>query len=215
MPCFWGIKSGQTPWNDANEFLKRLSVQHSDESALNENSFFYSNYLLPATDIYGDYDLQLELGVSNGIIYTISVGDFNVPNYYLNEFLRTNGQPDEIWVFTNSVSPTGIDKVGFLVSLYYKEKQMIVTYGRGQAIIGDEWLTGCIMYSPSLKIWTWDKSFKAPETTFNDLDVMRTSWKSISEATQGAFDTDKFYQSFSNSDTEACFQTPKNIWSEP
>lgn len=151
----------------------------------------------------------------NDIVQTISISDFDIPNYYLKEFLVANGNPDAIWVFTNSVNPTGIDKIGFLVSLYYKKQQMIVTYGRGQATIGEEWLTGCIMYSPSLRIWAWNESLGIPENAFSNLDVIRMSWKSISEATQGVLDIDKFYQSFSNPNAEPCFQTPKNIWSEP
>lgn len=213
LPCFLGITPGQTSWNEAHEFLKTFSVQHSNPSG--EEDFFYSNYYLPAIDIYGDYDLNLELAVLNGIVYGISVHDFDIPSFQLNNFLLANGKPDEIWVFTNNSSPSGNDNVGFLVSLYYKNQQMLANFGRGQAIIDSEWLNGCIMHSPSLRIWAWDESLNFPETTFNDLDVIQYSWKTISEATQGKIDTDKFYSSFSNPDTEPCFQTPRNIWTEP
>jgi len=213
LPCFLGITPGQTSWNEAHEFLKALSVQHSNPSG--EEVFFYSNYYLPATDIHGDYDLNIELDVLNGVVHGISVSDFDMPNFHLNNFLLANGKPDEIWIFTYRSSPSGNDNVGFLASLYYKNQQMLVNYGRGRAIIGDEWLNGCIMYSPSIKIWAWDESLNFPETTFNNLDVIQFNWKTISEATQGELDIEKFYLSFSNPDIEPCFQTPRNIWTEP
>ena len=212
LPCFLGITPGQTSWNEAHEFLKTLSVQHSNPSG--EEIFFYSDYYLPATDIHGDYDLYIELTVLNGVVHGISVRDFDIPDFHLNNFLITNGKPDEIWIFTNSSSPSGNDKVGFLVSLYYKDQQMLVNYGRGNAITDNEWLNGCIIYSPSLKIWAWTESLNIPETTFNDLDVIQSNWKTISEATQGNLDVEKFFLSFINPDIEPCFQSPRNIWDE-
>jgi hypothetical protein len=215
LPCFWGITPGKAKWSEVKESLRVLSSQYSDDSEVTATNFFYSGLYFPAKDIHGPWDLYLNLGINNDVIRTISVSDFDVPNYHLGEFLLENGRPDEIWVFTNSSgSVNSPDQVGFLVSLFYREEQMMAAYGRGKATIDDAWINGCIQYSPALKIWSLDQPLSFPEAAsfFYNTNGIEEGWKEISNATQGEFDVDKFYQTFMDPGVEPCFKTPKDLW---
>jgi len=217
LPCFWGVVPGNTKWSEVRESLRSISSQYSDDPEETNIEFFYSDLYLPANDIQGPWDLKLELGVYRDIIRTISVSDFDLPNYHLRSFLLENGKPDEIWIYTNSRGPSNSpDKVGFLVSLFYSEKQMIAAYGRGNAVISDTWIDGCIQYSPALKIWSLEKLLSFPEAAsfFYNHNVVGDGWKEISEATNGRLNVEKFYQTFTDQSAKPCFKTPRNLWLE-
>jgi len=218
LPCFWGIIPGETKWSEKREFLRSISSQYSNDSDEINSEFFFADLYFPANDIQGPWDLKLEMGIHKDLIRTISVSDFDVPSYNLREFLLSNGKPDEIWVFTNSQgfvdSPS---RIGFLVSLFYSQKQMIAAFGRGRADMLSDWINGCIQYSPSLNIWSLDNPFSFPEAAnfFYGNNIIEDGWKKLSEATQGELDVDRFYETFSKQNTEPCFRTPKSLWSSP
>lgn len=212
LPCFWGIIPGITTWEEAS-FLKNLSVQYDLDLAEESQDYFDKTFYFPVLNRHNS-NMSLDVEVFKNTVLSLEAGDFEADNFELANFLIHNGQPDEIWVFTNSKG-FGIDNhIGFLILFYYREKQMTVSYS-GNGEIGESWIVGCTTLSPHLKIWAWDDSMGFPESVFSGLDTIRVTWKPIDEATQGEFDVSKYYETFKESQHEPCIKTPKSIWSEP
>ena len=212
LPCFWGITSGHTSWSDAKSFLEAFSSRDS-MSYFPQSTNFFSNFhfVVSSENAIG---LTLKLFVSNDSVRTIQVSDFDTPSYHLTEFLIKNGEPDQVWLLTYSqVSYGGGDVVPFLVYLFYKDAQMIVAYGYGQGTVKGEQITGCIEGSPSLYIWSLDKSLMFQEAgQLGGYLQPNDKFLEISDATRGTLNTEKFYETFKVPGVESCFQTPKNLW---
>lgn len=206
LPCFWGIIPGKTEWQEIG-FLKNLAIQYDSDPAKENQEYFEKTF-------YFLVNMSIDVVVYKDLVRSLEVSDFESTNYELANFLTQYGQPDEIWVFTNSKGFGTDNHIGFLILFYYHEKQMTVSYS-GNGEIGESWIVGCTTLSPHLRIWAWDDSLGFPESALNELDTIRTSWKPLNEATQGQFDVSKYYETFKESQNEPCIKTPKSIWSEP
>jgi len=212
LPCFWGITPGHTSWNEAKSFLEAFSSR-TDGMNFTKRSGFLSEFYFPLKD-NTPVDLHLRLIIDNNLIQEVSVMDFDAPSYHLAEFLANNGMPDQVWLLTYSqVSYGGGDVVPFPVYLFYKDAQMIVAYGYGQGIVKGDQITGCIEGSPSLYIWSLDKSLTFQEAgKLGGYYQPSDKFLEISDATQGKLNAKKFYESFKEPRVETCFQTPTKLW---
>jgi hypothetical protein len=212
LPCFWGITPGKTSWAET-VFLQDLASQYNDNLSQGDQGVHEGNFYFSIESQLGA-DMNLKIDAFKNIVRALHVSDFDAPSFHLANFLSSNGQPDEIWVFTYSRGYEPDNHIGLAVLFYYREKQMTADfYGTGH--VGDIAVTGCTTLGPGLHIWAWDKSLGFPESALDEMEPIRGSWKPIQEATKGRFSVGSYYQTFKNPEAEPCIETPKEMWPSP
>jgi hypothetical protein len=212
LPCWWGITPGKTTWAEAREILEKVSLFIGGKESSKE---FYANVsvYLPYPYDFAPYMGHL-YGMKNGVVDYIRVYNFDVaPNYRLSNFLKTYGQPTEIWMRTYSKDE--IDIQPFLLDLFYQDNGILIEYSTGDPLKEiDGKLQNCQiteMDSPFIHLW----SPKIQNLSFQDakkfIDTMSLPEpKSLLEAT--GMDVKTFYETFQNPETDVCLETPKNLW---
>jgi uncharacterized cupin superfamily protein len=208
LPCWWGITPGKTTWAEARHFLEGFALYiHEGEIG--------AGVQIPLPAPYSDAQyMDHEYSVKNGIVDSISIFNFNLaPNYYLPKFLETYGEPSEIWIRTDRQSEMGLHP--FLVDLFYQDKGILIEYSTGHPLneVGGK-LQNCRlteMDSPFIYLWSPEEQISFDEAKRKFLD---TRWlpepKPLLAAT--GMDIKTFYETFKNPSTDACLETPKNLW---
>ena len=210
LPCFWGIVPGQTNLADAKTILDELASidygPHRNESWAYDYFFDVGK---PNT-----VGVHVTLYTDKDIVDFVGVTDFDSPSYHLPEFLSRNGAPDQILVRTWKNSPSNTDQVPFLIYMYYKKSGMLVAYGMGTGRIENDSIKGCIERSPSLQMWGIEKPQRIEEA-MQLMGWFDANLISISDATAGKLNVEKFLEQFSRSNSETCFITSRSLWPEP
>jgi len=206
LPCWWGITPGKTTWAEARHFLESFSVYVGETGGVQVPlPHPYSN----ATFMDHGYFIK------NGIVDYIHIFNFNLaPNYYLPKFLETQGQPGEIWIRTFAKEEMGIQN--YTVDLFYQKLGVLVEYSTGGPLKDvDGKLQNCFikdMDSPFIFLWSPDEqnlSFQDAKQKFLDITNLPEP-KPLLDAT--GMDVKTFYETFKNSETNVCLETPKNLW---
>jgi len=132
LPCFWGIKVGETKWDDARIWLSKLTRIYDDKSFYSDGDGGYPANLMTFTltdeDPTGQFDLILTVG--NGRIQRLvfspggTIGDIQflpkfIQNYSLEKIFRQLGKPDSVYAhLCEKYKPSCFD----MVVLYEKQK---------------------------------------------------------------------------------------------
>lgn len=112
LPCFWGIKVGETKWEDARLWLSKLTRIYDDKSFYSDGDGGYPANLMTFTltddDPTGQFDLILTIG--NGRIQRLvfspggTIGDIEflpkfIQNYSLEKIFKQLGKPDSVFIY--------------------------------------------------------------------------------------------------------------------
>lgn len=214
LPCWWGITPGKTTWSEARQILEQVSLSIGVAGQESDEIFSVSVHaLLPYPYTFATY-MEHFYSVKNGIVDYISVYNFDLaPNYSLPNLLEAYGQPNEVWVRTLPKAERGIQH--FIIDVFYRELGILVEYSTGDPMkeVGGK-LQNCLiteMDSPFLHLWspeTQNLSFQEAKKFIDTTNLPEP--KPLLEAT--GMDVKTFYETFKNSETDVCLETPKNLW---
>jgi len=152
--------------------------------------------------------------IENDVVDYISVYNFDLAsNYYLPNFLKDYGQPDEIWIRTFSKEERGIQL--FLIDIFYQNLGILVEYSTGDPLkeVGES-LQNCMikdMDSPFIHLWspeTQNLSFQYAKK-FIDITNLPEP-KPLLDAT--GMDVKTFYKTFKDPNSDVCLETSKDLW---
>jgi hypothetical protein len=212
LPCWWGITPGQTSWRQARPILEETSISIDGQESQGE---FYAKVRVYLPYPY-DFAPSMEhvYRVKNGIVDYIRVYNFDLaPEYILPRVLQTYGPPTEVWIRTFAKADLGAQD--YLVELFYKEAGILLEYRTGHPL---EELKGKLrncrineMDAPVIHLW----STQGQDLTFEDakqfIDTANLPQpRSLLDAT--GMDVQTFYETFMDRTTNACLETPKNLW---
>jgi hypothetical protein len=224
LPCWWGFTPGETNWQAAQAFFTSLGkIPHE--------------YLSPRGTINYSVDLHIsmhDVGISqvyivrNHLIEGIWVrtgttrndervyGDplflRDLQRYLPSQLLASYGQPTQVFLRTFYSAPEG-SFVPFNLLLFYPEQGILVRYYGPTEREGD--LIRVCPRQTDITLWLW--SPKEP-LTLEDIAQWGqqfpieevSSFRTLKEAT--GWSIEQFYQTFVQSDTSECFETPAGIW---
>jgi hypothetical protein len=125
FPCWWGIYPGETIFENAQQFIKPLSITSGTYVSDQGNSIFYSRILVPVSINsrgYLNFNMVREIE-NNDKIKVINVSGYFYP---MAEILNRFGEPSEIHFFGPLIFPT--DTVQFELFLFFPEKGVLVTF---------------------------------------------------------------------------------------
>lgn len=214
LPCWWGITPGKTTWTEAYQILEKVSRSIGGHES--GESFYVSVHaLLPYPYDFAPYMEQL-YSVKNGVVDYICVDNFDLaPKYNLHNFLETYGQPTEVWIRTYSKYEIQVHP--FFVYLFYQDKGILVEYNTGDPLKEiDGKLQNCLvkgMDSPFIHLWspeTQNLSFQDARQFIDLKTVPEPEPRPLLEA--AGMDIKTFYETFKNPDTNACLETPRELW---
>ena len=212
LPCWWGITPGKTRWGEARPILEKVSLFISESESV-ETFSTDLQVQLPYPYTFAKY-MEHSYHVENGIVDYIDVYNFDLaPSYPLPNLLKSYGQPSEIWIRTFSKEEREIQP--FLVDVFYQELGILAEYGTGYPMkeVGGN-LQNCRikeMDSPFLDLWspeTQNLSFQEAKKFIDTTSLPEP--KPLLEAT--GMDVQTFYETFQNSETDVCLETPKHLW---
>lgn len=152
LPCWWGLTPGKTTWGEAWAILSPLMA----DLFISPLKGHFTFYFWAPIDLQPDGKNVAYLIVRDNKVESIQV----VIKSTLQEFLTTNGPPDQIRLFTDGTP--GTDPSGFFIlALYYPEKG-ILAYYEGDEQYGDimdictsritTLGTGVLLWSPESEI---------------------------------------------------------------
>ena len=212
LPCWWGITPGKTTWDEARQILDEVSLFIGGQQSSDD---FYASVkaYLPYPDDFAPYMEQL-YGVEDGVVNYIRVYNFDLaPNYSLPSLLQSYGQPSEVGFEVISKEEREIQP--FIVDVFYRELGILVEYSTVDPMkeVGEN-LQNCLiskMDSPFLHLWSVETQYLSFQEAKKFIDTTNLPEpKSLLEAT--GMDAKSFYETFKNSETDACLETPKNLW---
>ena len=212
LPCWWGITPGKTTWIEARQILEKTSLYIGGQE-IGEVFYVDVQAYLPYPHNFAKY-MEHSYGVKNGIVDYIDVYNFDLaPNFSLPNLLESYGQPDEVWIRTLPKAERGIQH--FIIDVFYGELGILVEYSTGDPMKEVEgnlqncWITE--MDSPFLDLWspeTQKLSFQEAKKFIDTTNLPEP--KPLLEST--GMDVKTFYETFKNSETDVCLETPKNLW---
>lgn len=209
LPCWWGITPGKTTWAEARSFLESFALYIGETGGV--------RVPLPASYSNATYMEQWYF-INNGIVEYIRIYNYSLaPNYYLPKFLEKYGQPSEIWIRT--FSQEEIAQQNFAFDLFYMDKGILLEYGTEtpiEDVVVDGKLQNCLNNadSPFIYLWSPEKnnmSFQDAKQKFLDTTNLPEP-KPLLEAT--GMDEKAFYETFKNTDTDICVETPEYLWQQ-
>lgn len=133
LPCWWGIKPGETSMQDVYRKLAHLGEFRDMTSLVDTMNHFVFTFTPPKDiDLYDEGQWSFTLVESDGLVKGITVGathlePFSKPT--LAQILTTFGKPEEIWI---SVQEHQIDPPSFHLDLFYPNIGILVI-GKGNA----------------------------------------------------------------------------------
>lgn len=216
LPCWWGIMPGQTSWGEAEPFLSQIALYIGKLEQDSENQFYINIKAPPPTSsidsAWRDLNyLSQDYLITEGVVEIIEVYNFDlIQAYYLPAFLKTYGQPDEIWIRTFSKEEQNSQP--FLLDLFYPTQGILMEYSGGRIIdLGDR-LQHCSeeMNAPFIYLWSpkYKMTFDEAKTRFLDTENLPEPVR-LEIAT--GMDAQTYYESIVTSGT-VCIETPKEIW---
>lgn len=211
LPCWWGIKPGETTWSETRQILEKVSSFVGGQEG---NDGFYGAKVYPPyphdTMMYLEHMYQVE----NGKVVYIRVYNFNfAPSYLLPNLLGSYGQPSEVWIRTFPREDMGFQH--FLIDVFYQDLGILVEYATGHPL---EEVNGNIrncsineMDSPFLHLWSSDTnelSFQEAKKFIDTISLPEP--KPLFEAT--GMDVKTFFETVKNPEANVCIETPRKLW---
>jgi hypothetical protein len=213
LPCWWGIKPGETTWVEARQLLEKVSLFIS-KSELKGSFYVDLQVQLPYPHTLQKY-MEHSYYVENGIVEYIDVFNYDLaPNYSLPNFLKSYGQPYEVWIRTYPKADWGIIQ-HFIIDVFYEELGILAEYSTSdpmKEVQGN--IQNCLvpeMDSPFFDLWSPESqklSFQEAKKFIDTRSLPEP--KPLLEAT--GMDVKTFYETFQNSETDVCLETPKRLW---
>lgn len=211
LPCWWGAVPGQTHWQEVQPFLEsfaEISTRGGGEPKLYSVQIYIPEKENPSKTYGGGYTVR------NKIIESIQTGiNTDELHYYvLPKILETYGQPDEIWISTYAQSREGV--LPFSLTVVYADG-IVITYRIYDAMTQLDQVEGCFNQSDIL-LWLVSPerniTFSEARQKTSQIDNSQQHL-TLQEAT--GLDIETFYESFKDSNSNQCLQTPASIWHLP
>lgn len=225
LPCIWGIMPGETKWGEAFQILFPLGQPGFEISQGRDviYSFEYQNY-------QDRFTIAVGMLVVNRIIVDVAhvhpLVDGDSPyfgqfweQFSLSSLLSTNGIPSRVWVILGTSENYWPDITLFTMWLFYDEDGILIMY-YDFADRADTNYRVCPnqphfeMLAPfQFSFWTQSPDNERPledaYTTYtNNSGVL--GYLTLQEAV--GLEPDEFYDLIISGESEACFETPRDIW---
>jgi hypothetical protein len=220
LPCWLGIKPGETGWESAQNIFDHLGA-----STEKYDGKYFTTIDLPGRDT----TLTQISVVNNQIVDLINVGTRTIVNskivyddanyekdfinYLLPNLLNTLGKPNEVWLRTFPGAPEG-GEIPYYLLLYYPSEGIIVQYS-GNALEDDTDLQICPQKSEiSLYLWKPDPGVSIQDILSHDLYLTAedfTSFQKLDQTTD--LSVDQFFQLFRETRNNRCLLSPRSAWS--
>ncbi len=218
LPCWWGIKSGETSWVTARHFLDSFAthIGRGGTGSIAEGGVIYltTNYSVAfkgAGKLVAGQIYELRNGVVSGI--TVGTGGTQL-SYQLHQMLTTYGSPTAVFLRTSLNIPYAPgSSLPFRVVLFYPQQGILAYYEYGLKVVGDQ-ILGCPeVIGPELYLWSPEqRTLLLEDIDFLVLgpDTGVHGLRSLEEATD--LDIETFYEIFKNPDNKVCIETPVEFW---
>ena len=230
LPCWWGIVPGQSTWDETQDQLSHLGWQDVatslDSGATMHDTYVSGGFNIEVMDIYDNQSSEIfniiSLVERTNIIESIHIQSLGWPNppvfnilwkaYMPREILRTYGEPDRVWLYTDPILMG--DRHSYDLWLIYDQLGFILKYNGLLQISGENFRI-CISNSGE-QITTLKLHLQSPEdptplelmgnlVSFEDRGIL-----SIEAATE--LTKKEFYEMLTQSDESVCFDTPMSVW---
>lgn len=220
LPCWLGIKPGETDWESAQDLFDRLGAATEK----------YDGKYFTTIDLPGRNTTITQISVvENKIVDLINVGTRTIVNskivyddanfekdfinYLLPNLLNTLGKPNEVWLRTFPGAPEG-GEIPYYLLLYYPSEGIIVQYS-GNALEDDTDLQICPQKSEiSLYLWKPNPGVSIQDVLSHDLYLTAedfTSFQKLDQTTD--LSVDQFFQLFRETGNNRCLLSPRSAWS--
>ena len=199
LPCWWGIIPNKTPWAEALHFLS---------SFISDNDRGTIHYLTPDNE-----ETEIWFGIRDGLVSDITVFPPSTQyKYQLHQLLSLLGIPKDVYIVAQSSSPVpGLPPAGLILD--YSEIGIWAAYKFVPSAI-DENLYVCPQrVGPRLELFdpttgiTYLGSKEELIATLGDHTGFPQKIEAVTNMT-----TDVFYNTFINPTSNACLETPANLW---
>lgn len=220
LPCWWGLKPGETSYEAANRLLSPLSINPPyTPGDITQQAWVYYSLPAPKTpSVLKTFDLDTLFEYSK--LKYIRIGSLHWENYTLANFLKVYGPPEELLVHTYQWVPGG--QPPFALFLFYPKKGILAYFASSNEkqevkVVGDS-IQGCFSQSATdLYLWSINEPLTlnsvAEEMNVGILNQEEKLKLPIDKAT--GMNIQKFYQTYKEVKTTPCIQTPKNLWPSP
>lgn len=206
LPCWWGITPGKTTWQEAKSFLEAFTEISIRGNPQKLGSLDILIPLPKESKVTWHYYLLRE-----GVVDDIKAYNYDlVPAFYLPAFLKTYGQPGEIWMRTYREEEQNSQP--FLLDLFYPDQGILMEYSGGNLVDLGDHLRNCMkgMNSPFIYLWSPEHTMTFDEAQQRFLDTEDFPQPiSLEDAT--GMDVKTFYEKMITTG-RACIQTPKELW---
>jgi hypothetical protein len=208
LPCLWGIIPGETPWEEASQFLNTFA-----HTGYAENQAGFAAVRSPIGRGDESFTIQYSFLVTDGVITSIEF--YNWPElsswHYLSKILNDYGPPDEVGLYTEGKQYTG-SRISSLI-LFYADPGFMIEYVSFRKVeaVGDK-----VLFCPEGNysfIYMWSKgldySFDEAITAY-PVVYESASPRPIGEVSN--MDIQSFYHAFRDPNTNACIETDLAAW---
>ena len=214
LPCWWGFIPGETRWDEAQPFLRRLGkiympVDQTNQSLLNIDVRIPVPKEIDVSPLAQTYIVE---NYGDGIIQKLEIYPGNAEAYYLVNILRDYGMPGEVWILTFSAVP-GRD-VPFVVVLFYPNLGILIKYDT--LSLRTDPIRGCPeqAHYPLLYLWSPKKYLTFDDIAKGNPDFFASGgeirFKRLEDATN--LNPSLFYKIFKDPKNSQCLETPLNLW---
>jgi hypothetical protein len=210
LPCWWGVKPGETSWQTARNLILPLAMRVGTDNTTSTGDedihlFFTTQY--PASE---NSQFQQEFVIKNQLVQEIHVNTTILDQYsHPSNMLMNLGRPDEI--FVGGAIHTVMNNQAFYIALYYRIQGVLSIYETGlQDRQFGSTLDVCfpkVFYS-EIYLWNPRENFDNRFSEIQDgISKFHYSLDSVTNMTN-----DEFYNDFKNQNQTVCFATPEQKW---
>lgn len=214
LPCWWGIVPGETTTAEALYFLTQFPMAIGE---LRTQEVFYKG------ESHNTSAFGFSIDIPSKLMGTIDVfsSDETVvsilvhleqyrKNYQLEQLLKSFGKPSEVYFSAQASSP--IAKLApTIFILDYREKGILVWYEYPTIRIADNLQFCSNSEMTSFELWDPGLDVYSRFTVDEYIDII-TGFPSKRLADATTFTLDSFYETFVNSGSGKCIETPANLW---
>ena len=226
LPCFWGITPSVTSWKDAEENLKTLGAtidQVEIKPGENYKSVRFEGDSLTTGDNFGFLEIMdvVDVILVSGNLYgsTRNINDFTSlwASYSPREIVSKYGIPSRVFlssVFAPGFGDTG--RRGYLLWIFYDLLGIMIRYDGSVADLPIYHI--CPQFQKDEDITRIDLVLQNP----SNLSPLELHDSILAESVvprviltiedSAGINTEEFYNLFANGESQACFDTPREIW---
>jgi len=219
LPCVWGIVPGKTSYIEAQRFFESLGWKGSES-----HGAYYTGKDLESVSLLNRVGIYAENGVVEKMHIEIGGKDFLglVKYFSFENILQVYGKPVEVLVFIG-VNPDVLepDETSFELLLYYQSKNILIQYAGIATKVGNGYhfcpsrpnaeSTQVDPLSGNVSLYVGEESqTSTPETLVQPFWTLPNYYISAEKAF--GMSVDEFYETVSQNDGEACFDSSLDAW---